>query len=238
MKNSKSLKKKNPAVPLAKCSECRLEKPAFGFTLLSSDTGAAGRELCSACFNSFCAERGGISYFETPDFPPLQVIDSFGKEHTFFFEVRLSTGLGIQAFELFDGLPGGYQFAIMDHPLADPSELYEELIEKVTDGLAVHYIESSDFGAAHDRLYIHGSAINGRIEENNSVPSVVVDGREYSWEQFGTFLASHTGFNFRIECFDPYDTIGIDPNPKRPDPVWWLDRDETVAAGPTPRRFQ
>ncbi len=238
MKNSKSSKKNFPSTPLARCSECLIEKPAFGFTLLSNDDGTPARELCSACQNKVCAQRGGLPHFETPYFPPLTLVDSFGKEHVFFFDVRLTTGLGIQAFELVEGQPGGYQFSVMDHPLAEPSELYEELLVKMSDSLKIHYIESSDFGPGHDRLYIRGSAINGRIEEHNSAPTVVVDGREYTWEQFGTFLSSHNGFNFRLECFDPFDDIEIDPNPKRPDPLWWLEREGTEDFEPTPRRFQ
>jgi hypothetical protein len=49
---------------------------------------------------------------------------------------------------------------------------------------------------------LKGTAVNGRIDEREGTPTVVVDGREYSWEEFGEFLSSFNGFNFRLECFD------------------------------------
>ena len=230
------MKKTNSTAPLAKCSECLKEKPAYGFTIVSNDESCESRELCSACFNRSCARRSGLPDLELPELSPILLIDSLGKEHVFYFDVRLTTGLGIQAFELVDGNPGGYQFSIMDHPASDVSELYFELIKKIKTGLSVHYLQASVFGDQHSKLYIHGSAITGRIEEKDSAPSVVVDGREYSWEQLGAFLSSYSGFNFRLECFDPYDEIETDPNPKRPDPLWWLEPREDKDT--EPRRFQ
>ncbi|MDB6088297.1 MAG: hypothetical protein JWN85_1081 [Gammaproteobacteria bacterium] len=33
-------------------------------------------------------------------------------------------------------------------------------------------------------------------------PVVVIDGREYSWEEFCEFLSCFNGFDFRLDCFD------------------------------------
>ena len=228
---------KIPHVPHSKCSQCQLLKPAYGFTIVSSDSGAPSRELCGFCFSEAQLGCGHLTR-EEMELSPLSITDSFGKEHIFYFDVRWTSGLGIRAFELVDGNPGGYQFAIMDHPAAEVSEAYVDLVEKIKSGIAIHYLESSDFESGHDRLYIQGSAINGRIEEKGSTPSVVVDGREYSWEQFGSFLSSYTGFNFRLECFDPYESIEINPRPQYPDSLWWLDGGGAQKAEADSRRFQ
>jgi hypothetical protein len=51
---------------------------------------------------------------------------------------------------------------------------------------------------------------------------VVIDGREYSWEEFGEFLSCFNGFDFRLECFDACEGREITPDPARPNPLWWL----------------
>jgi hypothetical protein len=90
------------------------------------------------------------------------------------------------------------------------------LIQKIENGLAHRYLHSSDFpgdGVSQNRLYIDGTAINGRISASDKGPTVVVDGHEYSWEEFGGFLTPLTGFNFRLECFDACEEPETSPDP-------------------------
>jgi len=82
--------------------------------------------------------------------------------------------------------------------------------------------------ASQNRLYLNGSAVNGRIDERDGTPTVVVDGREYSWEEFGQFLSSYNGFNFRLECFDACESVETTPDPERPNPVWWLPDQDSI----------
>jgi hypothetical protein len=42
-----------------------------------------------------------------------------------------------------------------------------------------------------------------------------VDGRQYTWEEFGEFLSSFNGFNFRLECFDACESVETTPDPIR-----------------------
>jgi len=172
----------------------------------------------------------GLPELETSEFDPITRFDWLGKEHTFHFAVHMSTGLGIRASEWFSEGPGGYKFAVLEHPETPVREAYDKLVRKIEAGLAEGYVQSSDFpgvGACQNRLYITGSAVNGRIEESDDgEPVVVVDGREYSWEQFGSMLSPYTGFNFRLECFDLSDDPEITAHPKRPNKLWWLDLPE------------
>lgn len=87
---------------------------------------------------------------------------------------------------------------------------------------------NADAGAHQNRLYIKGTAVNGRIEERDGVPTVVVDGREYTWSEFGQFLSPVTGFSFRLQCFDSCESLETTPDPQRPNPVWWLPEPEPI----------
>jgi hypothetical protein len=74
---------------------------------------------------------------------------------------------------------------------------------------------------------VKGTAVNGRIDEgDDGTPVVVVDGRQYSWKEFGQFLTPFNGFNFRLECFDTCDNPDITSEPARSNLVWWLQLPE------------
>ncbi len=172
--------------------------------------GLPGKKLCAACFNSKAAKRMGVAPPQPSEFAPILLFDSVGKEHRFYFQVRLSTGLGITAHEVNEyGEPCGYRFSVMQHPATPSTEAYAKLVEKIKGGLSVRYLESSDFGSfsSQNRLYVKEDSIVGRIEENEAGPTAVIDGIEYSWEELGRFVSSHMGFNFRLECIDPYEEI-------------------------------
>jgi hypothetical protein len=212
-------------MPTDHCDECDRVRPAFGFVNLASEDGGPGRSLCSECYNRWYMEGAGLPELETVYFEPVVRCDSLGREHTFHFVVHLSTGLGIKAFECVDGGPGGYQFSVLEPPETPVRDAHAKLVGKIEAGLAVRYLRSSDFpgaGAHQNRLYAKGTAVNGRIDERDGTPVVVIDGREYSWEEFGRFLSCFSGFNFRLECFDTCESREITPEPVRPNPICWL----------------
>lgn len=212
-------------IPTNRCDECSQVRPAFGFVTLTSEAGGPARHLCSECYNRQYMRDAGLPELETIYFDPVTRRDSVGKEHTFHFVVHMSTGLGIRAFECVDGCPGGYQFAVLEPPMTPVREAHAKLVGKIESGVAVRYLQSSDFpgaGSSQNRLYAKGTAVNGRIEERDGTPRVVIDGREYSWEEFGEFLSCFQGFDFRLECFDTCESREITPDPERPDPLWWL----------------
>jgi len=39
------------------------------------------------------------------------------------------------------------------------------------------------------------------------IPLVVIDGQEYTWEQFGRLLMSYEGWQFKMELFDITEDI-------------------------------
>jgi hypothetical protein len=221
--------KKTFEMPTDRCDKCDQLRSAFGFVNLASEDGGPARSLCSECYNRWYMERAGLPELETIYFEPAVRRDSVGKEHTFHFVVHMSTGLGIRAFECVDGGPGGYQFSVLEPPETPVREAYTRLVRKIEAGLAVRYLCSTDFpgaGASQNRLYAKGTAVNGRIDERDGTPVVVVDGREYSWEQFGEFLSCLSGFDFRLECFEACESRENTPDPVRPNPISWLPEPE------------
>ena len=44
-------------------------------------------------------QRAGLPELETAEFDPVSRFDALGKEHTFYFAVMMTTGLGIRATE-------------------------------------------------------------------------------------------------------------------------------------------
>lgn len=216
-----------------KCNVCGTSEPrGGGFTYLSSGAGAVSQVLCPSCWNDFAADRMGIEAPESSELKPVRVLDVDGQPHMFEFEVRLSTGLGVVAYELINGERGlGYEFSVLEHPATPLREAYAKLIAKITAGLSVKYLETRD-----DHRYrwgqtsIVGSAVNGRVEERRDDETgedqlgVVVDGRFLTFEEFGRALSSYVGFNFRLEMFDPSDAVDISAKPERPDTLPWLER--------------
>jgi hypothetical protein len=230
-------KKTLTTFPTDICDECKQVKPQYGFTFLTSQKKGTSEHLCSVCCNRRFAKHAGIPELEVVEFPSLTLHDSLGKPHTFYFDVRFSTGLGIQAFELINGHPGGYQFSVLEHPETPVRELYAMLTKRIEEGLSVRYIQASTFGFDHARLYINGSSVNGRIEEReDSRPVVIVDGVEYTWEEFGQCLTSYTGFNFRLECFDGCEEVETSPKPDRPEHLWWLADADGDGTGGGPKQ--
>lgn len=213
--------------PQDRCDECHALKPSFGFVNVPSEKQGASLYLCPTCYNRNYMRHAGLPELEVSEFQPITRFDAVGKEHTFYFAVHMTTGLGIKASEWLRNGPGGYQFEVLEHPATPVREVYQKLVRKIEAGLAQRYVQSSDFpgiDASQNRLYIKGSAINGRIDESdNGDHIVVVDGRAYSWKEFGAMLSPYTGFNFRIECFDTTDEPEIEADPKRPNSLWWLD---------------
>lgn len=71
------------------------------------------RDLCNRCFNLEVAETGEIN-FSHVQFEPLDLPDAAGVAHRFHFEVRLlGDKVSLEAFELVDGDPGGYEFQVL-----------------------------------------------------------------------------------------------------------------------------
>lgn len=105
------------------------------------------KPLCTRCYNAEVAALLELDGFEDARFEPVMLTDAAGIEHTFHFRTRLfGTGMSVQAFELRDGAPGGYQFEVIGDPAGEPIVLLGRLFEKIRRGPSVKYLEEGALG--------------------------------------------------------------------------------------------
>jgi hypothetical protein len=166
------------------------------------------RELCGRCFNSGVAESDGLAGFEHIDFEPVEIADCTGELHVFHFRTRLfGPGVALDAFELRDGYPAGYQFQLIGDPDDDLMELFGRLIEKIRRGLSIQHLgnDSPDLQIADHRV------VRGRIDcdlaGDRRVPLLVIDGREITWQEFGRMLMTYEGWQFKLAIADKSEEL-------------------------------
>jgi hypothetical protein len=190
-----------------KCEECNETVESYDIINYGSmDTGY--RKICTRCFNADVAKRHGLVSFENLRLDPIGIVDCSGETHQFHFRTRLLGPMVVlEAFELRDGNPGGYEFEVIGEPADDLFMLLKRMIERIRRTLSVKHIEEDE----RHGLQIKDMTVRGRIEwddeEDGRVPVVVVDGREISWDQFGEMMMSYEGWQFKLEILDRSDEI-------------------------------
>jgi hypothetical protein len=214
-----------------RCGKCNQLKVEYGFISLSQRYGGTGEEMCASCCCKHFAELDGDEIVESLDFDEFAVEDAFGKMRRFFVVPNFFVGVGMEAVELLPDGTLGYQFAVVRKPGTSVTDVYRALREKVQMAVRISYLKSTSWDDAENRLYVRGSAINGRIEDRcykdeTKLAAAIVDGKEYTWDEIGEYLTSHTGFNFRIEIFDKFDSMPLSPDPlaDRPDSTPWIPK--------------
>jgi hypothetical protein len=189
------------------CDNCGKEAP--GYDLVHYGSIEKGyRLLCGPCFNAHVAKLDGLHGFEQINLEPVRLIDCSGEAHDFHFRTRLlGPGVALDAFELRDGHPAGYQFQIIGDAEEDLLALLGRLIVRMRRALSVKHVQQN--GACGLQIAEHplGGLVRGRIEwddsrDNERVPLLVIDGREFSWEEFGRMMMSFEGWQFRLEIRD------------------------------------
>mgnify|MGYP003553133904 FL=1 len=189
------------------CDACRQPTPAHDVVNYGSMEGGY-RQLCGRCFNEAAASRLGLQGFEHVVFEPVRMVDGRGAEHEFRFRTRLfGPGMAIDAFELRDGSPAGYEFQVIGEPDDDPLELLGKLIGKMRRALALTHLEDTDHGPqVNDRLILRGT-VDSDPDEDHRVPMVVIDGREISWDELGRMVAAFEGWQFKLEFRDRSEEV-------------------------------
>jgi hypothetical protein len=177
------------------CEHCGQRTPPCDTVHCGSADGNY-RQWCIACVNHDAAQRMGIHRFEHTSFAPVCIRDARGVEHTFHFRVRLTGGLAIDAFELIDGSPGGYQFLIMQDPDTDPWVLLGRLIERIRRALSLTHLSEDRFGPGISERRVRGR-IEAEMDGHSCLPVPVIDGREISWDAFGRMLTEFAGWQIQ-----------------------------------------
>ena len=161
--------------------------------------------LCDKCYNLESAKSSGVENFQHHDFEPVRLVDCAGEAHEFHFRTRMfGTGVSINAFEVLNG-QAGYRFQVIGDPAEDQMVLIGRLISKIRRALSVKHLKDTEFGLRIE----NDLPVRGRIgwdpDEDGSIPLVVIDGREISWDEFGRMLMTFEGWQFKLELIDPSD---------------------------------
>ncbi len=165
-------------------------------------------QLCGRCFDEAAASHFGLYGFERVVFEPVRMVDKRSAEHEFQFRTRLfGPGMAIDACELRDGSPAGYEFQVIGEPDDDPLELLGRLIGKMRRALALTHLEDTDHGPqVNDRLILRGT-VDSDPAEGHRIPMVVIDGREISWNELGRLVAAFEGWQFKLEFRDRSEEV-------------------------------
>ena len=189
-----------------RCEECGENTPSYD--IVSCGSMERGyRQLCGRCFNAQVAKLSGLEDFENFRLEPVGIIDCAGETHQFHFRTRLfGSGVALDAFELREGNPAGYQFQIVGDPEDDLFALLGRLMQKIRRTLSSKHLADDGNG-----LRLAERTLRGRIEWDDSQVDrtllVVVDGREISWEDFGRMLMTFEGWQFKLEIRDRSDEV-------------------------------
>lgn len=129
-----------------RCAGCSRVVPSYDIVNIGS-VEKGYRALCGKCFNTEMAKLAGLDRFEHVTFEPVRLADCAGETHDFHFRTHLfGTGVALDAFELRDGCPAGYQFQMIGKPQEDLLVLFGRLIEKIRRGLSVKHVSKGEYG--------------------------------------------------------------------------------------------
>jgi len=190
------------------CDECGEGTPSYDITHYGS-AESGYKHLCSRCFSAEVAKVSGQSDFDFARLEPIGITDCDGVLHQFHFVTRLLGAIvTLDAFELKDGQPAGYEFEMIGNPEEDLFALLGRMVSKIRKALSVKHV--IDRGDGHG-LQIADTTVRGRIDcdlsEAESKPMVVVDGQEISWEEFGDMISAYEGWQFKLEIVDRSDEL-------------------------------
>ncbi len=184
-----------------RCEACGNDVPGYDTVHLSYDKGS--RLLCLRCFNDMISESHGID-FTHESFDPITLQDVDGINHEFHFRVHLlGTKVSIDAFELKNGEPAGYEFQVVGDAEEDLLNLFKKLFERLRRAMVQKHLKEDDrFGPQiTDEATVRGH-IEWDEDTDGMLPCLVIDGKEISWEAFGRMLMTFEGFHFQLEIFD------------------------------------
>lgn len=183
------------------CDICQTLVPTYDGVYLTNKDKT--RFLCSKCYNESIAESIGLN-FNHLSFHPITLADKDDENHTFHFQTQLfGDKVIIEALEIKDEEPRGYEFAIHGGVEEDLFNLFAKLVARMRRELARRHIEASNL----TRYQItNKNVVRGRITWDNDtdgeVPCLVIDGKEFSWHDFGGMLMTYERFHFKLEIFE------------------------------------
>ncbi len=193
--------------PQTRCAACGHAVPDYDIVNVTSQESGC-RKLCNECCNKEVAVLGGLDTFEHVRFEPVRLADCAGALHEFHFRTRLfGPGVAIDAFEIIEDHPAGYEFQIIGSPEDDLLQLLSRLLEKIRRGLSIKHLEDHELGLQIADHQIVRGGIGWDESEGGSVPLLTIDGQEITWREFGRMLMSFEGWQFKLEIRDKSEEL-------------------------------
>jgi hypothetical protein len=190
-----------------RCANCGQSTP--GYEIVSYGSMESGyRQVCNRCLNAEMAKTMELEGFEHVKFEPMGLTDCTGELHEFHFRTNLfGAGVAIDAFELRDGDPTGYQFQIIGDPEDDLLVLFGQLMQKTRRGLATKHLMDGQHGLQiADDMIVRGK-IECDLDHDGRVPMLIIDGREITWDKLGRMLMSFEGWQFKLIVADKSEEL-------------------------------
>ena len=190
-----------------RCEGCSQITPSYDIVNYGSMEHGY-RRLCSQCFNTEVARAAGLEAFEHAKFEPVGLADCTGEVHEFHFRTHLfGTGVALDAFELREGRPAGYQFQILGNPQDDLLVLIGRLIQKMCRALSTKHLVDHERGLQIAEHRVVRGTIEWDDAHDGRVPLLIIDGREITWDEFGRMLMSFEGWQFKLNVGDKSEEL-------------------------------
>jgi len=163
---------------------------------------------CIPCFNQEVAKGAGLS-FKTPTFSPVTLTDLHEEPHVFHFLTRLCpSGVIIEAYEVIENKREGYEFYYLcENPLVEPLHLLQTVLDRANRMLARQHIQKSKWGyRLTPEKTVRARFVSQELDSaSGGLPSVIVDGHELSWSEFGQLFVAEGGSQLKLKIIDPVD---------------------------------
>lgn len=191
-----------------RCELCGTLVAGFNTVYLSSAKNLTC--ACLKCYNQIISDSTGADY-EDVEFEPIIIKDLDEKDHKFHFTVRLlGDRVAIDAFEIKNGHPGGYEFSILGDIEDELFGLFGKLFERLRRALSNKHIYKEE--TTQSWQITNDDVVRGQLHcdldsSDERLPLIVIDGKEISWNEFGQMLMTYEGFNFKLEIFDRSEDI-------------------------------
>ena len=182
---------------MGKCQVCKKNESYIRFDR---------NPLCLDCYNEMMAKQLGVTATSYPE--GVAIKDGQGKVHQFRLRKRLDP-IGI-IMDAEEETEVGYQFREYGELHEDQGELLLRLLAKAENGMAEDYIEKGEFPNGQTYHSVANDRLAGRIEpsrEDHQIPILVVNGKQYSWDEVGRMLMHYEGFQVQMEMVDLSEEI-------------------------------
>jgi hypothetical protein len=185
------------------CVVCGCEPASFESVIV-----AGIGQHCFRCYNQDVARRMGVE-FDNSSLAPVTLNDTEGVPHHFEIRSRLvPTGHVMEAIEIRKGQPRGYRFSVLGDFDADALTLFTQLYERMRAGLAVRHVRHGELGWQLTKDEILSGRIEADLEDDLGMPILVIDGKEFRWDEVGRMLMTFEGFTVDIRIRDTIDVVG------------------------------